>query len=123
MENMIYPKGSIDKIERVSIPQYSTLDPLPWIILLRDYFNLSSNVPDIIQGHSRETSLAAGKLNYLAFKENIEIEQLEYEEDVEAQLGIKLKFERAEDIDIEMDNKQGTNLRTTIPSREKRKDE
>lgn len=113
MENVIIPKSLIDKTERVSVPQYSTLDPLPWILLLRDYFVLSSGVPDIILGHSRETSLAAGKLNYLAYKEKIIQEQNDFEEDIKQQLGLEIEFEEPREIDIEMGNKEGTNLRTT----------
>ena len=122
MENIIIPKGAVESTERISIPQFSTLDPLPWILLLRDYFVLSSGVPDIILGHSRETSLAAGKLNYLAFKEKIEQEQEDYEEDIYMQLGIKIKFKAPKEIDIEMGNKAGTNLRTTKTS-DKTKDD
>lgn len=102
MENLIVPKGSIEKTERISIPQFSTLDPLPWLLFLRSYFTESSGVPEIIRGKSDEVSLAAGKLNYLAFKEKIEIEQTEFSEDIEAQLGLKIKFEAPKEIDIEI---------------------
>lgn len=111
MENIIIPKGAVDSTERISIPQFSTLDPLPWIILLRDYFVLSSGVPDIILGHSRETSLAAGKLNYLAYKEKIEQEQEDYAEEIKQQLGMDLTFTKPREIDIEIGNKEGTNLK------------
>ena len=102
MESRIIPAGAVEKVERVSIPQHSTLDPLPWNIFLRSYFTESSNVPDLIRGKSDEVSLAAGKLNYLGFKEKIEMEQLEYAEQIKSQLGITLEFEKPQEIDIEI---------------------
>ena len=47
MENLIIPKDVVE-MERVSIPQYSTLDPLPWIQLLQTYFILAEGVPEVI---------------------------------------------------------------------------
>jgi len=93
MESRIIPAGAIEKVDRVSIPQFSTLDPLPWQKFLRSYYTETSNVPDIIRGKSDEVSLAAGKLNVFAYREKIMFEQVEYEEQIKQQLGITLKFE------------------------------
>lgn len=101
-ENRIFPAGVIDKVERVSVPQYSTLDPLPMLMFYRSYFTESSNVPDLIRGKSDEVSLAAGKLNYLGFKEKIIMEQIEYAEQIKQQLGIDLKFSEPKEIDLEI---------------------
>ena len=101
-ENRIIPAGAIDKIERVSVPQYSTLDPLPWLKFLRSYYTEASNCPDLIRGKSEEVSLAAGKLNYVGWKEKIIIEQTEYAEQIKASLGIEVKFEAPVDIDLEI---------------------
>jgi len=101
MESRIIPKGAIEKVERVSIPQFSTLDPLPWQKFLRSYWTETSNVPDLIRGKSDEVSLAAGKLNYLGYKEKIIMEQLEYSEEIEAQLGLDITFEEPKEIDID----------------------
>lgn len=101
-ENRIIPKGAIDHTERVSVPQYSTLDPLPMLMFYRSYFTESSNVPDLIRGKSDEVSLAAGKLNYLGFKEKIIMEQIEYAEQIKQQLGIDLKFSEPKEIDLEI---------------------
>ena len=101
-ENRIIPKGAIDHTERISVPQYSTLDPLPWLVFLRSYFTESSNVPDLIRGKSDEVSLAAGKLNYLGFKEKIIMEQIEYAENIEANIGFELEFELPKEIDVEI---------------------
>ena len=109
MESRIIPAGSIEKVERVSIPQFSTLDPLPWQKFLRSYWTETSNVPDLIRGKSDEVSLAAGKLNYLGYKEKIEMEQLEYEEEIKSQLGFELDFESPKEIDVEGSNSFGNN--------------
>ena len=101
-ENRIIPKGSIDKTERISVPQYSTLDPLPWLVFLRSYHTEASNVPDLIRGKSDEVSLAAGKLNYLGFKEKIIMEQIEYAEQIKANLNIDITFEEPKEIDVEI---------------------
>ena len=101
MESRIIPKGAVEKVERVAIPQFATLDPLPWQKFLRSYWTETSNVPDLIRGKSDEVSLAAGKLNYLGFKEKIIMEQLEYAEQIKAQLGLTIPFEEPKEIDID----------------------
>lgn len=99
-ENIIIPEGIVDEVERIAIPQFATLDPLPWLIFLRSYFTESSGVPDIIRGKSDEVSLAAGKLNVHSYIQKISMEQLEYSEDCEAQTGLKISFTKPEAIDI-----------------------
>jgi len=47
-ENLIVPKDTVDTIERVSIPQYSTLDPLPWLKNLQEELIKAEGVPGII---------------------------------------------------------------------------
>ena len=101
-KNIVTPKGTLTKIDRISVPQYGTIDAQPWHNFLRSYFTESSNVPDLVRGKSDEVSLAAGKLNILSFKEKIIMKQMEYEEQIEAQLGLKLEFERPVEIDIEI---------------------
>jgi len=104
MESRIIPKGAIEKVERVSIPQYSTLDPLPWQQFLRSYWTETSNVPDIIRGKSDEVSLAAGKLNVYSYIEKIKMEQLEYSEMIKSQLGLVITFEEPKEIEPESNN-------------------
>lgn len=107
MESRIIPKGAIEKVERVAIPQFSTLDPLPWQKFLRSYWAETSNVPDLVRGKSDEVSLAAGKLNLLSFKEKIIMEQIEYSEEIKSQLGLDIKFEEPPEIDIEVGFNKG----------------
>lgn len=104
MESRIIPAGSIEKVERVAIPQFATLDPLPWQKFLRSYYTEASNVPDLIRGKSDEVSLAAGKLNYVGYKEKIIMKQIQYSEEIKAQLVLSIGFEEPKEIDIEMNN-------------------
>ena len=70
-ENSVTPKGVLNKIDKVTTPQFGTIDPIPWMKYLRSYFTESSGVPDLVRGKSDEVSLAAGKLNFVSFKEKI----------------------------------------------------
>jgi len=108
-ENVITPKGTLTDIKRTSTPQYSSIDPLPWLIYLRSYFTESSGVPDLIRGKSDEVSLAAGKLNVLGYKEKVIFEQLDFSEEIQAQLSLKIGFEEPPQIDIEIARELGTN--------------
>lgn len=101
-EDAVFPKGTLEKIERVTVPQYGTMDFLPTIIFNRSYFTESSGCPELVRGKSDEVSLAAGKLNLLAYKEMIIFKQMEYEEDIYKQLGMKIEFERPVEIDVEI---------------------
>lgn len=91
-ENLIVPKQTVDSIERASIPQYSTLDPLPWIQLLQTQFMLAEGVPEVILGGGRETTEATSKILYLAFQQMVEWNQLFVEECCKSQLGIKINL-------------------------------
>ena len=102
MESRIIPEGTVEKVDRVAIPQFATLDPLPWQKFLRSYYTEASNVPDIIRGKSDEVSLAAGKLNVLSYNQKIIMEQLEYSEQIKSQLGLDISFEEPPEIDIEV---------------------
>ena len=101
-ENVITPKGVLTEVKRVSTPQFGTIDMLPWLNFLSSTYTEASNVPDLIRGKSVEVSLAAGKLNYLGYKEKIIQEQIDFSEDIENQLGIKVTFEEPTEIDIEI---------------------
>ncbi len=91
MENMVIPKDTVE-LERMSIPQFSTLDPLPWLKLLQQYFILSEGVPEVILGWGKDTTEASSKILYLAFQQNIEDNQLFLEQQIKAQLGLDVEF-------------------------------
>jgi len=91
-ENLYIPLGTVE-MDRVSMPQFSTLNPLPWIDALNQYFFQATGVPDIIVGSAREFTEASAKIAYLAFQQTIEEEQLFIEEQVGIQLGIEIELE------------------------------
>lgn len=96
-ENIYIPKDSVE-YERVSIPQYSTLDPLPWIQLLNQYFIMAEGVPEVILGYGRDTTEASSKILYLAFQQVIEKEQKYLEQQLRYQLNIKIELEFPADL-------------------------
>ncbi|NOR85269.1 hypothetical protein GQ473_04065, partial [archaeon] len=75
------------------IPQYSTLDPIPWIHQLQRRFIIANGVPEIILGHGSDTTEASSKILYLAFQQMIEGGQRFIEEQVKAQLDIEINLE------------------------------
>jgi len=92
-ENMVVPKGTLDKMERMSIPQYSTLDPLPWIQQLQRRFVIAEGVPEVILGHGQSTTEATSKILYLAFQQTIEYNQNFIQEQIDSQLDLKINLE------------------------------
>lgn len=92
-ENMVVPKGILDGIEKMSIPQFSTLDPLPWIKLLQGEFIKAEGVPGVVLGIGGDSSEAESKILYLAWQQVVEWNQMFLEEQIKAQLGIEVEFE------------------------------
>ena len=111
MENLIIPKDTVE-MERISIPQYSTLDPLPYIKTLQDYFLLSEGIPEIILGLGRDTTEASAKIIYLAFQQNIEHCQRFIEAQIKKQLRLDVEFNFPENIgpELAMDIQKERNL-------------
>lgn len=102
MENLIIPKDTVE-MDRMSIPQYSTLDPLPWLRQLQEYFIMSEGVPEVILGFGRETTEASAKILYLAFQQNIEHAQRWLEAQIKAQLKLDVKFNFPVDLAAHME--------------------
>jgi len=101
-ENLIIPKDTAN-VERVSIPQYSTLDPLPWMRMLQKRFIEAEGIPNIILGTAAdEDTEASAKILYLAFQQMIEFNQLFLEEQLKLQLGLDIDFEFPASIEPEM---------------------
>lgn len=92
-ENLVVPKDTVDNIERISIPQFSTLDPLPWVKLLQAEFLKAEGVPEVIMGESGKASEAESKILYLAWQQVVEFNQMFLEEQLKAQLGLEISFE------------------------------
>lgn len=96
-ENLIIPKGSV-AISRTSIPQYSTLDPMPWINMLTRYFLVAEGVPEVILGYGKDTTEASSKILYLAWQQVVEHNQQFIEEQIKAQLGLDIELNFPADI-------------------------
>ncbi len=107
-ENLVVPKGVVDNIERVSIPQFSTLDPLPWVKLLQDEFIKAEGVPAVVMGMSGRGTESESKILYLSWQQIVEFNQMFLEEQIKAQLGLDLEFEFPADISpiLAVDNKK-----------------
>lgn len=117
-ENMIIPKG-VANVERVSIPQYSTLDPLPWQNSLIKKFLLAEGVPSIVLGHSSEEDTeASAKIVYIGFEHMVQFNQRFLEEQIKSQLGFEIKFRFTKSLIDEMKKDQskdggaGSNMET-----------
>ena len=91
-ENMYIPKGTVEH-EIAGVPPNATLNPLPWIEALNNYFFQAAGVPQIIVGGSQEFTEATAKIAYLAFQQTIEEEQLFVEEEVLEQLDLEINLE------------------------------
>lgn len=102
-ENIYIPKGAAEA-ERVSVPQFSTLDPLPWIRDLTDYFYQATNTPDVIVGSAKQTVEASAKILYLAFQQSVEEDQLFIEEQIKMQLGLEIELEFPASIEQDLIN-------------------
>lgn len=92
-ENLVVPKDTVDNIERISIPQFSTLDPLPWVKLLQEEFLKAEGCPEVIMGQSGKASEAESKILYLAWQQVVEFNQMFLEEQILSQLGFGIKLE------------------------------
>ena len=106
-ENMYVPKDVIVP-EVVTTAGNATLNPLPWIENLNNYFFQATGVPQIIVGGSNEFTEATAKIAYLTFQQTIEEEQLFIQEQVEEQLGytIELEFPATIENDLISDNEK-----------------
>lgn len=91
-ENMYIPKGAVE-VENSSVAPNATLNPLPWIQSLNQYFFQATGVPQIVVGGSQEITEASAKIAYLAFEQTIEEEQLYLEEQILAQLNLEIELE------------------------------
>jgi len=91
-EDIFVPKDSV-QTELASISSNSSLNPLPWIQQLNQYFFQAVGVPQIIIGGSQELTQTAAQIAYLAFEQCIEEEQLFLEEQILSQLGFEINLE------------------------------
>jgi hypothetical protein len=91
-ENIYIPKGAVEYNIQAVAPN-STLNPLPWIQQLNQYFFQACGVPQIVVGGSQEITEASAKILYLAFQQTIEEEQLYIEEQILSQLNLEIELD------------------------------
>jgi hypothetical protein len=115
-ENMFLPMGSVEH-ELLSVPANSTLNPLPWINQLNQYFFQATGVPQIIVGGAQEITEASAKIAYLAFEQTIEEEQLYIEEQVLAQLNLEIELEFPASLENELltDKSKSETMQASTP--------
>jgi len=116
-EDIFVPKGAVIP-EIAGVPPNSTLNPLPWIQLLNQYFFQACGVPQIIVGGSQEYSEATAKIAYLAFEQTIEENQKQIEEAVLSQLNLEIELEFPASLENEIlaaAKKQGTDTQAMTP--------
>ncbi len=111
-ENIYIPKGAAEA-ERVSVPQFSTLDPLPWIRDLTDYFYQATNTPDVVVGSAKQTVEASAKILFLGFEQSVRDDQQFIMENFKSQLGLDIKLEFPTPIEADLigdEKKDGSNV-------------
>lgn len=91
-ENMFIPKGVVEQ-ELISVPPNASLNPLPWIGVLTQYFYQAAGVPQSVIGGSQGITEAAEKIHYLAFEQTIRERQLYINEQVLSQLNLEIELE------------------------------
>lgn len=90
-EDIFIPKGTVET-ELASVPENSTMNPMPWIGVLTGKFYKTVGVPEIIIGGSQELTQTAAQIAYLAFEQVVEQKQLYIEEQVLSQLNLEIKL-------------------------------
>ena len=117
-ENILVPKDTIEKIDRMSLPQGSTLDPLPWLKFLVRNFVTSIGMPEVIMGWGEGVTEASGKVIYMAFQQTIERMQDWIEAGLKIQMKIELELIFPETISEEIqedDKKDGKKIKLNPP--------
>lgn len=91
-EDIFIPKGSVET-ELAAVSENSSLNPMPWILQLNQYFFQAVGVPQIVIGGAQELTQTAAQIAYLSFEQTIEEEQLFIEEQVLEQLNLEINLE------------------------------
>lgn len=96
-EIVFLPKDTA-KLTKVGVPQYSSIDPIPYLSFLQTHFIIAENVPFVILGSSEKSTEASAKIVYLAFQQWIEYNQMFLEDQIKSQLGIEIELEFPADL-------------------------
>lgn len=90
-EDIFIPKGAVET-ELATVPENSSLNPMPWISVLTGKFYKTVGCPEIIIGGSQELTQTAAQIAYLAFEQVVEQKQLYIEEQVLSQLNLEIEL-------------------------------
>lgn len=110
-ENMYVPKDVVVP-ELVATAGNASLNPLPWIENLNNYFYQSAGVPQIVLGGTGAITEAAVKIAYLAFEQTIREEQLFLQEQILSQLNLVVEFEFPASLENELISDQNKDAET-----------
>jgi len=107
-ENLVIPYDTLKSMDKMSIPQFSSLDPLPWMSALERDFIIAEGVPAVIAGSGEANDTEAeAKMLYLAYEQVIEVNQMFLEENFKAQLGLEIELEFPASLEPAMQKDQG----------------
>ena len=84
--DLILPSELVDKVERVAVPQGSTLDPHKWEQLLVERILQSTRVPDLALGTGTVNSEESAKMKYSGFRQQVRFIQQFMEDSIQFQL-------------------------------------
>ena len=90
-EVWVVPKGIIVP-EFISLAPNATMNPLPWIEVLNDYFYEIVGVPKIVIGNSKNFTDASSKTVYLTWEQRVKTAQMHLEEQILSQLNIEIEL-------------------------------
>ena len=86
------PKGAVE-VDAITIPQFSTLDPLKWKQEWNQEIIASVGVPELVLGRATDITKASAKMVYLEFQQTIERNQRFVEAQIKAQLELEIELE------------------------------
>ena len=90
-ENIVVGMGTT-KHEVLSVAPNETLNPMPWINFLSNFFWEAVATPKVIVGNAQEFTEAASKIIYLAFQQTVEESQRDIETQVWEQLDLRIEL-------------------------------
>jgi hypothetical protein len=91
-ENLYIPKDAVE-IDMAAVAPNASLNILPYIESLNNYFYEACGVPKVIVGSSGALTEASAKILLLAFEQTTRAKQLYVKEQISRQLGLTIELE------------------------------
>ena len=108
-KGLVIPENALDTAD-FKVPQFSTLNPIDWRKEWKSEAIKDLGMPELHQGNAGGTNEASSKMVAFTFEQPVADDQLELEQQIFAQLNIKLKAVKPLSIDdsvSEDENKDG----------------